>query len=112
MSCYAHIIIDNTIKSIIMNIYPVHCETRSTSITNDHHRFYSHIEDLYLYITEQQPTITWSSPLFQKVTNLTVKIPMISSSLWHKLFNVGKKNIFNLIYLNKSFQIDNFDSFR
>jgi len=87
----------------------IHCETfqtRSTSTKNDHHLFYSNIEDLTLYITEQQPTITWSSPLFRQITNLTIEMPMISSSIWHNLLNIGKKNIFSLLYLSKLFDID------
>jgi len=80
----------------------INCATfqiRSTSTKNDHHLFYSIIEDLNLYMTEQQSTITWSSPLFQQVTNLTIYMPMISSSWWQHLLNIVKKSMFALLCL-------------
>jgi hypothetical protein len=84
----------------------IHCETfetRSTSSTNDHHHFYSNQKDLILCITEQKPTVTWSCPLFQHITNLTIEMPMRCSSLWHNLLNIGKKNIFTGVFLKRLF---------
>ncbi|CAF3783030.1 unnamed protein product, partial [Rotaria sordida] len=76
----------------------VNCETfqvRSTSIQNDQHLFYSIIEDLCLYLTDQQATITWSSPLFQQVKSLAIEMPIISASWWNNLLNIANYGVVN-----------------
>ncbi len=73
----------------------IHCgtfETRSTTTTNDHYLFYSNVTNLGIYMGKKLPTITWSSPLFQQINYLIVRIPRIHSSLWNNLLNMGKKN--------------------
>lgn len=75
----------------------INCSTfqiRSASTKHDYRLFCSVLKKLSLCMTEQQPTITWSSPLFQQVTDLTIQMPMISSSWWHRLLNIGKNIYF------------------
>jgi hypothetical protein len=67
-------------------------ETQSTA-SNDHHLFYSDIEKLRVSITKKMPVVTWSSARFQQIKSLIVEVPIIRSSLWNKLSNMGKKNI-------------------
>ncbi|CAF4020018.1 unnamed protein product [Rotaria sp. Silwood1] len=84
--------------AMIINIPFINCGTyqvRSTSIINDYHRFYSTIEDLYICMTDKRTTITWSSPLFQKVKNLLIEMPMISTSWWHNLLNIANYGAVN-----------------
>jgi hypothetical protein len=79
------------------------CETRSTKTINDNHLFHLNIKDLSIYLTKTRPTITWSSPIYKNIDNLHIHIPIIYyPSLWNKLLNNGKKNLFkennSLIY--------------
>ncbi len=70
-------------------------ETRSTMKTiNDHHLFYVNETDLRIYITPERPTVTWSSPLFQQIEYVKVGMPIIRSSLWNSLLDLGKNNVF------------------
>ncbi|CAM4760894.1 unnamed protein product [Rotaria magnacalcarata] len=65
-------------------------ETRSTITTIDHHRFYSNQEQLKIYLTSRTPLVTWSLPLFQQVTALSIFIPKKRLSLSNTLFNIFK----------------------
>ncbi|CAF4110895.1 unnamed protein product, partial [Rotaria magnacalcarata] len=64
--------------------------TRSTITTIDHHRFYSNQEQLKIYLTSRTPLVTWSLPLFQQVTALSIFIPKKRLSLSNTLFNIFK----------------------
>ncbi|CAF1490087.1 unnamed protein product, partial [Adineta steineri] len=75
------------------NIPCLHCrtfETRTTEKTiDDHHSFYSDITHLKLYIQNIKSNVTWSTPLFQNITNLVVvETPVIKSSWQNKLLNI------------------------
>jgi hypothetical protein len=61
---------------------------------NDHHLFYVTETDLRIYITPERPTVTWSSPLFQQIEYVKVGMPIIRSSLWNSLLDLGKNNVF------------------
>ena len=65
-------------------------ETQSTTTINDHHVFYSNEKDLRINMTEIEPTITWSSPLFQQVSNLAIQMPIKCLSLWNNLLDICK----------------------
>ncbi len=83
----------------------VHCgtfETRSTT-ANDHYLFYSNITNLGIYMGMKTPTITWSSPLFQQINYLIVRMLRIHSSLWNNLLNMGKTNKFYSLIQSESF---------
>jgi len=89
----------STLNVNIPSIYCESFETRSTTtIIDDHYSFYSDIKDLILYMREKRPNVTWSSCLFQQITYLLVEIPTIHSSWWNNLLNIGKNNIFFIIY--------------
>jgi hypothetical protein len=73
-------------------------ETRSTRKTiDDHYSSYPNITVLKLDIPNERSDVTWSSPLFQHITDLIVEMPTIKSSWWNYLFNIGE---------NKSFYIN------
>jgi hypothetical protein len=72
-------------------------ETRSTTSINDHSLFYTNEKKLRTYLTKKRSIVTWSSPLFQQVTSLIVYLPLIPSSLWNNLINIGKNKILFLI---------------
>ncbi|CAF4953276.1 unnamed protein product [Rotaria sp. Silwood1] len=64
-------------------------EIRSTRKTrDDHYSFYSDIEDIELYITNERSNVTWSSPLFQHITYLVIEMSIIKSSWWNYLSNI------------------------
>lgn len=71
-------------------------QTRSTTTINNHHLFYPDQKRLLIYITKTRPTVTWSSPLFQQINDLFIETPIIPSSLWSNLWNMGRNHFFLL----------------
>jgi len=85
--------------NIIVNmpfIYSQSFKTESTMTTNDHYLFYPDIEDIRICMTKKRPTITWCSPLFQQINDLTIEMPR-TLSVWNSLLNIGKNNLFIFI---------------
>jgi hypothetical protein len=74
-------------------------ETQSTTTINDHHDFYSNEQDLRINMTTREPTVTWSSPLFQQVNYLAVQMPIKHLSFWTNLLNICKYNIHFIPYM-------------
>ncbi len=66
-------------------------------IIDDHYRFYSDVKVLRICMTKKRPTITWSVPLFQQINHLIIEIPR-KLSAWNTLLNIGKNNLFFIIY--------------
>jgi hypothetical protein len=84
----------STIPAEIPCIYYGSFDTRSTTaMIDDDYSFYSNIRHLKIVITEKRPNVTWSSSLFQQISDLLVETPIINSSWSNKLFNIGKNNI-------------------
>ncbi|CAF2684095.1 unnamed protein product [Rotaria sp. Silwood2] len=63
-------------------------ETRSAA--NDHYLFYSNQTDLRIYMTTIRPMVTWSFPLFQQITSLSIFIQKKRLSLSNNLLNIFK----------------------
>jgi len=67
-------------------------ETLSTTTTDDHYLFYQGVFEFSICIAKKRATITWSSPLYQHIQDLTIEISSCSS-IWNSLLNIGKNNI-------------------
>jgi hypothetical protein len=72
-------------------IYYGSFQTQSTTTINDHHRFYSNIKTLRIYLIKKTPIMIWSSPLFQQINHLILQMPSKRTSLWNDLLDIGKK---------------------
>ncbi|CAF0734606.1 unnamed protein product [Adineta steineri] len=66
-------------------VYPVGIDytsfdTRSTTTTPDnHYLFYTHLKDLTIFVQNKRENITWSSSLFQHITDLVVTTPILNA---------------------------------
>jgi hypothetical protein len=64
----------------------------TTTTTDDHYLFFQGVSQFRIYIAKKRATISWSSPLYQHIKDLTIEISFYSSIL-NSLLNIGKNNI-------------------
>ncbi|CAF1473092.1 unnamed protein product [Rotaria sp. Silwood1] len=82
--------------------------TTWSTVSNNHHLFYSDIEKVSILITQERPGITLTSPRFQQIKHLIVEISTMDPWMWvsppnidefnKKLDNVAKQNVTYLSY--------------